>query len=179
MKIYLIITSDVSTKLRQWILRLFSLTFTMCFSMDIKKTEYRSTFVLLQNNDFNINLVSYLRHSFKLCNPKNFFKVCFTTTNYDNFNQQFCKKVILNNFVKFTGKHLCHSIFLNKVADLRPASFLKRYSGTGAFLWILRNFKNTLFYSFFYTTPPVAASVQTNLFEKFKSLCDALLRVSF
>ena len=29
----------------------------------------------------------------------------------------FCKKGILRSFTKFTGKHLCHSLFLNKVAD--------------------------------------------------------------
>ena len=34
----------------------------------------------------------------------------------------FCKKVVLKNFAKFTGKHLCQSLFFNKVADLRPAT---------------------------------------------------------
>ena len=32
----------------------------------------------------------------------------------------FCKKGVLRNFAKFTGKHLCQSLFFNKVADLRP-----------------------------------------------------------
>ena len=45
----------------------------------------------------------------------------------------FCKKGVLKTFAKFTGKHLCQSLFFNKVAG----------------------FKNT----FFYRTPPVAASV--------------------
>ena len=27
----------------------------------------------------------------------------------------FCKKDVIRNFAKFTGKHLCHSLFLNKV----------------------------------------------------------------
>ena len=31
----------------------------------------------------------------------------------------FNKIVILVNFTKFTGKHLCQGLFLNKVADLR------------------------------------------------------------
>ena len=30
-----------------------------------------------------------------------------------------CKKGVLRNFKKFTGKHLCQSLFLNKVAGLR------------------------------------------------------------
>ena len=29
-----------------------------------------------------------------------------------------CEKGILENFTKFAGKHLCQSLFLNKVADL-------------------------------------------------------------
>ena len=32
----------------------------------------------------------------------------------------FCKKGALRNFAKFTGKYLCQSLFLNKVAGLRP-----------------------------------------------------------
>ena len=32
----------------------------------------------------------------------------------------------LRNFAKFTGKHLRHRVFLNKVADLRPATLLKK-----------------------------------------------------
>ena len=35
------------------------------------------------------------------------------------------KKVALENFVKFTGKRLCQSLFLNKVAGLRlPAALV-------------------------------------------------------
>ena len=32
----------------------------------------------------------------------------------------FCEKGVLRNFAKFTGKHLCHSLFFNKVAGTRP-----------------------------------------------------------
>ena len=46
------------------------------------------------------------------------------------------KKDVLRNFTKFTGKQLCQSIFFNKVAG----AAWKRDSGTGVFLWILRNF---------------------------------------
>ena len=37
----------------------------------------------------------------------------------------FCKKGVLRNFAKFTGKHLCQNLFFNKVAGLRPATLLK------------------------------------------------------
>ena len=36
------------------------------------------------------------------------------------------KKGVLRNFTKFTGKHLCQSIFFNKVAGLSPATLLKK-----------------------------------------------------
>ena len=35
------------------------------------------------------------------------------------------KKVFIKNFTKFTGKHLCWSLFLNKVSGLRTATLLK------------------------------------------------------
>ena len=38
----------------------------------------------------------------------------------------FCKNGALRNFAKLTGKHLCQSLFFNKVADLTPATLLKR-----------------------------------------------------
>ena len=38
----------------------------------------------------------------------------------------FCKKIVLKNFVKFTGKHRCQSLFFNKVAGLVPATLLKK-----------------------------------------------------
>ena len=37
----------------------------------------------------------------------------------------FCEKDVLRNFAKFTGKHLCQSLFFNKIAGLRPATLLK------------------------------------------------------
>ena len=38
---------------------------------------------------------------------------------------QFCVKGVLRSFEKFTGKHLCQSLFFNKVADL--VSFLIKF----------------------------------------------------
>ena len=38
----------------------------------------------------------------------------------------FYKKGVLKNFTKFTGKHLCQGLFVNKLADLRPATLLKK-----------------------------------------------------
>ena len=38
----------------------------------------------------------------------------------------FCKICVLKNFIKLTGKGLCWSFFLNKVAGLKPASLFKK-----------------------------------------------------
>ena len=39
----------------------------------------------------------------------------------------FCNKDVLRNFAKSTEKHLCQSLFLNKVASLREAcNFIKK-----------------------------------------------------
>ena len=56
----------------------------------------------------------------------------------------FCKKDFLKNFVKFTGKHLCRSIFFNKVAGFRPLTLTQVFSCE--------------FCEIFQRTPQVAAS---------------------
>ena len=38
----------------------------------------------------------------------------------------FCKKGALKNFAKFTGKHLCQSLFFNKVVGLWPTTLFKK-----------------------------------------------------
>ena len=43
-----------------------------------------------------------------------------------NLPEVLCKKGVLRNFIKFRGKHLCQSLLFNKVADLRPATLLKK-----------------------------------------------------
>ena len=37
----------------------------------------------------------------------------------------FCKKGVLKNFANFTRKHLCQRLFFDKVAGLKPATWLK------------------------------------------------------
>ena len=38
----------------------------------------------------------------------------------------FYKKDVLRNFAKFTGKHLCRTLFFTKVAGLRPTTLFKK-----------------------------------------------------
>ena len=87
--------------------------------------------------------------------------ICAVSISFNTFQKKFPGGVP-KNFAKFTRKHLCQSLFFNKVVGLGPTTLLKntlalykkRNSGTGIFLWILRNFQN----NFLQRTPPVAAS---------------------
>ena len=44
-------------------------------------------------------------------------KYCFTTAR-SSHPGVFCRKGVLRNFAKFTGKHLCQSLFFNKKETL-------------------------------------------------------------
>ena len=56
----------------------------------------------------------------------------------------FCKKGALKNFTKFTGKHLCWSLFFNKVAGL--ATSFKNWLGQMCFPVNFAKFLRTSFF---------------------------------
>ena len=66
------------------------------------------------------------------------FKEIFISV-YGRNRPVFCKKVVLRNFVKFTGKHLCQS--------LRPATLLKRDSDHRCFPVNFAKFLRTPFFT--------------------------------
>ena len=66
----------------------------------------------------------------------------------------FCKKSVLKNFTKFTGKHLSQSLFFNKVSGPRVAFLLKKTLVQVFSCEFCEIIKNT----FLYRTPPVATS---------------------
>ena len=55
------------------------------------------------------------------------------------------RKGVLRNFAKFTGKHLCQSLFFNKVAGLRPVALLKKRLWHRCFLVNFEKFLRTHF----------------------------------
>ena len=55
------------------------------------------------------------------------------------------KITVLKNFENDNGKHLCWSLFFNRIADLRYASLLNWDSCTGVFVWILKTFSAAVF----------------------------------
>ena len=64
------------------------------------------------------------------------------------------RKVVLRNLAKFTGKHLCQSLFFKQSYMSQPATLLKRDSATSVYCKFCKISKNT----FSYKTRPVAAS---------------------
>ena len=55
-----------------------------------------------------------------------FSMATWATNNRSSHERRSIKKVVLKTFTNFTGKHLCQSLFFNKVAGLTPASLLKK-----------------------------------------------------
>ena len=90
---------------------------------------------------------SLIHNSFRT--SKFFHHSCwYFSTARSSHPEVFCKKGVLSNFIKFTGKHLCQGLFLNKVAGLRPqtCNFIKKKTLTQVFsceFWKIS--KNTLF----------------------------------
>ena len=57
----------------------------------------------------------------------------------------FFKISFFKNFAIFTEKHMGWNLFLKKLLVWRAATWLKRGSNTGIFLWVLRIFKSSFF----------------------------------
>ena len=56
------------------------------------------------------------------------------------------RKSVLRNFAKFTGKHLCQSLFFNEIASLRAATLLKKETLAQVFSCeFCEIFKSTIF----------------------------------
>ena len=81
----------------------------------------------------------------------------------------FCKKGVLKNFAKFTGKDLCQSVLLLLFAGLRSITLKKGTLAQVFSCQFCRNFINI----FFYRVTPVAAYVYF-YFEQEKMIFDAI-----
>ena len=65
-------------------------------------------------------------------------------------------KVVLKNFTKFTGKHLCQSLLFYKIGGLEACNFIKKETMAQV---PSCEFCKIVWNTFCYRTPPVAASV--------------------
>ena len=77
----------------------------------------------------------------------------------------FYNKGVLKNFAKFIEKHLCQSLYFNKVAGFieKSCNFTEIETLAQVFCKISKN-------TFSHRKPPVAASAQVNLVQILKKL---------
>ena len=122
-------------------------------SIPSKNVHRELPYILLCGNK-NIVQSAFNEEKINVCSCWSNTKIDTAEKLYNIFNcrnsrpEVFCKKGVLKNFAKLTGKHLCQSLFFNKVAGPR----VKRDSGAGVFLWKFWNFK--ILENLFYRTPP-------------------------
>ena len=92
-----------------------------------------------------------------LIKSSNFLTMCLFLLFRGSQPEVFCKKSVLRNFAKFTGKYLCHSLFFTKASGPRSSTLLKKETLAQVFSSEFRkHFKNTCSYR----TPLLAASEQ-------------------
>ena len=99
------------------------------------KLQIYTTFRVFLNNTCNLlkeqslNLSTNFLPMFFFDPPKNTRKtfgflvlrgICNKPLERNGLSSLICKKGVLENFTKFTGKHLCQSLFFNKVIGRRP-----------------------------------------------------------
>ena len=70
------------------------------------------------------------------------------------------KKGMLKNFAKLAGKHLCQSLFFNKVAGLMPTTLTKKILWHKCFTMNFANFFKT---HLLYRTPELAPSCRAKI----------------
>ena len=101
--------------------------------------------------------------------PVNFVKKWREIVFRSSHREVNCKKGILKNFAKFTGKHLCWSLF-NKVIGLRPeaCNVIKKETPTLVFpCGFYKIFKNTFFIEHLRCLLQSFIEHLWNLFKKF------------
>ena len=105
-------------------------------------------------NEYDKNVFRTLREDFKARGIE------YSLPLENSCPEVFCRKGVLRNFAKFTGKRPCQGLFFNKNADLsnsglRPVTLLKKETLAQVFSCeFCKIFKNT----FSNRIPPVAAS---------------------
>ena len=88
-------------------------------------TDVRSTYFMLRKPALLYFYISYKSRVGKNSSVNDIFLSIFFFFR-SSHPEMFCKKGVLRNFVKFTGKHLCQGLFFDKVTGLAPATLLKK-----------------------------------------------------
>ena len=103
----------------------------------------RDTVSSLALHDHNIRCVFLVAANISYCTNSNGYN---KTVCRSSCLEVFCKKGVLKNFAKLTGKHLCQNHFFNKVAAPRPATLLEKRPWHRCFLVNLAKFLRTSFF---------------------------------
>ena len=91
--------------------------------------------------------------------PSHLLKIVFRNViERSSLPEMFCEKGALWNFAKFTGKHLCQSLFFNKVAG-QACNFIKKETLAQVFSCEFCKISKNIFS---HRTPPAAASLLMN-----------------
>ena len=118
--------------------------------LNLQDNIWRSASVVVVCSEYSKNLILYSSKDLILQAKCIKYLLIFKSGRPDVF----CKKGVLRNFVKFLGKHLCQSLYFNKVAGLTllkqklwhkyfPVTFTKfrgRHRRCSVKKGILRNF---------------------------------------
>ena len=100
------------------------LVFTRVLSVFSFDQFCSTVFILLCYYIINTVYVNVLWNVYSLYHGRFYFKYrLFFRSSHRRFS---VTKGVLKNFVKLTGKHLCQSLFFNKVGGLRPATLSKK-----------------------------------------------------
>ena len=97
-------------------------------SMKTKELNQKTTFDCFEY----INLRKLLKEGDVCWIKTNVYLYLRTSMDRSSRPEVFCKKGVLRNLTKFTGKHLCQGLFFNKVSGLRHRCFHVNFV---KFLW--------------------------------------------
>ena len=111
-----------------------------CMSWHIFRTSIYFKIPALSSNECYIIIDFYTLITYTFC-------ITYTYNYQKQPLEVSCKVKSCINFAKFTGKHLCQSLFFNKVAGLRPAILLKKRLWHKCFLWLFKKFQRISFFA--------------------------------
>ena len=123
-------------------------------------------------NNCKLELHSHIKYLGMLSWNKQINSICTKSVekvvyfrNYVSFrssrSEVFCKKDVLKNFAKLTGKHLCQSLFFNNVVGLRSATLLKKRLSHRRFPVNFAKFLRATFLTTTFFTRPISGNKTT------------------
>ena len=153
--------SDFAIKMKEPVITLRNLTYCLCPENDlswvlVKKKGWWFTQVLNERNKSKV--AAHFLWNVAIWNKKlelldvacNFLKKRLRQRYFTVNVEKYLRKLFLWNsskrlFLSSCSRHLCQSLYSDKVESSTSATSLKRDSGTDVFMWILSNFSEHFF----------------------------------